>query len=357
MYPISMTYKLIYFLRDYFKITLIVLQERETKNLLLENYKNLGINVHFFDPYKNKKEKIKLIYWLILERFKGHHFVLGKAGPNWPTYLLFKIFNSSKKIYFPYDVFLFLWKKQNTRPWAGRMFEKSNLKNADFILNKGPETQFNLIRKEEVKKIKGKIIPLVSCFDNWIVPFAKKKTKELSLVYIGICPDKEPSIRMPFSELFEKISDSKVNLHVYPIKTVEKHGFRKVIRKNVIYHEPLSNKTLNKEISKYHYGICFGFSNREIVGDRFLKTTIGNKIFSYLEAGIPIIVNDEVEFIVNLVKKYNCGVVITENDLPNLKKIIKKQKYSKLLEGVKRVREDLLMSKDIKNMIQILGIK
>jgi hypothetical protein len=357
MYPISMTYKLLYFLRNYFDITLIVLQSKKNSNRLLEDYKKLGIKIYFFDPYGCKKEKIKLIFRLIIERLKGYPFVLGKAGPNWPTYLLFKIFHSSKKIYFPYDIFLFLWKDQSIRPWTGRMFEKSNLKNADFILHKGPENQFDFVRRDEVKRIKGKLIQFISCFDDWIVPINKNKTKEPSLVYIGICPDKEISNKYSFSDLFKKISDSGVNLHVYSMKNVENQGFIRINRKNIFYHDPIPNKILNKEISKYHYGVCLGFFNRNLVDDRFLKTTLGNKVISYLEAGIPIIVNDETEFSAELVRKYNCGIVISENDLPNLNKIIKKQKYSELLRGVKMARENMLMSKDMKKMIQILNIK
>lgn len=357
MYPTSMTYKLLYYFKDYFDITLILLQAKEKNNLLLENYEKLGIKLYFFDPYKNTKEKVSLLMRLLIERLKGYKFVVGKTGPNWHPFLLFKIFNSSKKIYFSYDLFLFLWKNQNTRPWMGRMFEKNSLKNADFIIHKGPKDQFDLVTKDEVKKIKGRPIQFISCFDDWIVPINKKKTKELSIVYIGICPDKETIFRIPFPEYFKIISNQGINLDIYSIKTAKQHEFTEIKKKNITYHNSMSNKLLNKEISKYHYGSAVAFFDKNIVDDRFLKTTLGNKFMSYLEAGIPIIINDEMEFFSDLIRKYNCGVVISEKDLPNLKKILKKQNYSKLVKGVKRAREDLLMSKDIKKMVQILNIK
>ena len=352
MYPTSLAYKLLYILKDYFEITLIVLQDKKTSNLLLENYKELGIKIYFFDPNNRKKEIFKLIFRLIIERFKGYKFVLGKSGPNWPTYLIFKIFNSSKKIFFPYDIFLFLWKNQNIRPKVGVMFEKSNLKRADFIIHKGPEDQLNLIKKEEVRKIEGKPIQFIPCFDKWVIPITKNKTKELSLVYIGGCPDKEIIFRIPFANLFKKISDQGINLHIYPIKTVKKQGFDKISRKNIFYHDSLSNKMLNTEISKYHYGLASGaFFDKKIVDDRMLKTTIGNKFFSYLEAGIPIITDDDAKFPVYLIKKYNCGVIVSEKDMPNLRKIIEKQNYSKLLKGVEKAREELRLSKYAKKLL------
>jgi hypothetical protein len=112
---------------------------------------------------------------------------------------------------------------------------------------------------------------------------------------------------------------------------------------------------LNKEISKYHYGIATAFFDKNVVDKRFLKTTLGNKFMSYLEAGIPIIINDEMVFHSDLIRKYNCGVVISEEDLPNLKKILKKQNYPALIEGVKKARQDLLMSKNVKKIIEVLN--
>ncbi len=355
MYPTSLAYKLLYILKDYFDITLIVLQEKIISSLT-DDYNSLGIKICYFDVNKKKKDLFKFIFRLLLERMKGCDFVLGKSGPNWFIYLIFKIFNSSKKIFFPYDIFLFLWKNQNIRPKLGVMFEKSNLKKADFIINRSTEDQLNLIRKEEVKKIKGKIISFTPCFDGWITPITKNKTKELSLVYVGVCPDEEVILRVSWADFFKKISDQGINVHIYALKTVEKHRFNKISRKNIFYHEPLPNKMLNTEISKYHYGIILSFWDRKIIDDRMLKTAFGNKFLCCLEAGIPIITDDETLH-ADLVKKYNCGVVISEKDLPNLKRILKKQNYSELLKGVKKAREEFKMSKYAKKLIKELNTK
>jgi len=354
MYPTSLAYKLLYALKEDFDITLIILQEK-TNSHLTEDYNSLGIKIHYFDVNKKKKELIKFFLKLIAERMKGYDYVLGKSGPSWFSYLIFKIFNSSKKIYFPYDIFLFLWKNQNImRPKLGIMFEKSNLKNADFIINRCEEDETKLLRKDEVKKVNGKVIQFIPCFDDWIVPINKKKTKELSLVYLGVCPDKEIIFRIPWLDLFNRTSDLGIDQHIYPLKSVEKQEFSKIDKKNVFYHEPLPNKELNREISKYHYGTMISFYDKNIIDERFLKIAFGNKLLCYLEAGLPTIVDDETigaEF----VRKYNCGVVISEKDIPNLKKILKKQNYPELLKGVERAREKFRMSKNSKKIMEELN--
>jgi len=355
MYPTSLTYKLLYSLKDYFEITYIILQNKEFN--LLEDYKKWGIKIYFFDFKKQKlKNGLKLIWRLFLERIRGYDFVLGRAGPNWPTYLIFKLFESSKKIYLPYDIFLYLWKDQSVRPKIGIFFEKSNLKNADFIIHKGPKDQLKLLKKNGITHLKSKPIQFIPCFEEWIVPLNKKKTDQLSVAYIGIAPKDDPLFRVSWADEFKQISKQNIDLHLFILKAAKIQEFEKLSERNIFYHNPLSNKRLNEEISKYHYGLAATFFNKDIVDERMLKTSIGNKFLSYLEAGIPIIINDELEFCADLVRKYNCGVVISEKDLSNLREVLEKQDYQKLLLGVKRAREDLRLSKYNKIFLKELGL-
>jgi hypothetical protein len=354
MYPHSLAYKLLYILKDYFEVTLIILQDKMTSNHLLEDYKSLGIKIYYFDVNKKKKDLFKFIFRLLIERMKGYDFVLGKSGPNWFTYLIFKIFNSSKKVFFPLDIFLFLWKNQDIRPKLGVMFEKSNLKNADFIINKNIIDQIKLIRKDEIDRIDGKIIHFIPCLDDWIVPINKNKPKKLSLVYVGVCPDDALLLRITWTDYFKKISSQGIDQHIYALKAVKIQEFSKVDKPNIFYHEPLPNKILNKEISKYHYGIVLSFLDKKAIDERFLKVAFGNKVLCYLEAGIPIITDDET-VTADFVRKYNCGVVISEKDLSNLKEILKKQNYPELLKGVNKAREEFRVSKRSKKLIEELN--
>lgn len=351
--PTTLMYKLIFFLKDFFEIKYLILQ-KEDYNLL--DYKNLGVKIDYFDVNKSKKEKIKFFLRLIIERFKGYKFILGNNESNWLTYFLFNIFDSSKKIYYIQDLFLFLLKNQRLRPRIGRVFEKSNLKKADFIIHRGPENQFELVRKDEIKRIKGKKIQFFSCFDRWIIPLNNKdKTKDISLVFVGVCPDYQPALRIPLNNMFEEIAKLGLNVHVYPLYAGGGNKFKKKENKNIIYHDQIPSSLLSKEISKYHYGIASAFYDKNFTDERFIQTGIGNKFLSYLEAGIPIIINEEQKYGAELIKKYNCGVVFKEKEINHLKEILKKQEYTKLLKGVERARKDLLASKNVKKIAQELN--
>jgi len=357
MYPTSLIYKLVYFLKDYFDITLVSLSKGE--RYFEETYKKLGINVYSFNfggqkYWKDKKifsglkEGLKFAPRFIKIIIRKYDYVLAKTGPEWIGYLLFKIFRKAKKIYFPYDIGLFCSCAKN-RQKLDKVFERYNFEHADFIIHRGPEDELDLIRKSEIKKIKGKPVHFPPyCFDNWIMPIKKEKDKlnGLCLVYIGTsCTD--PLLEIQWPDIFKLIAKQGIDVHVYPTRTSKEN----IPKKNIHIHKPLPNLELNKIMGRYHYGLVATFFNKKVVDKRLSKTTVGNKIFSYLEAGIPIIVDNETEFPLKLVRKYKCGIVVSKNDLSNLKEILEKQNYSRLLKGVKKAREELRISKHIKRLL------
>lgn len=356
--PTSGTYKLTHFLKDYFDITFISLSK--SKRYDENSYKNLGVDVYSFNfqgqNYWNWKKlfsfsRLNEIFKFLLQikkiKRKNLDFVLARTEPNYVGLFLFKIFKSSKKIYFPYDISLFRYGGKN-RGKLDVFSEKYCFENADFIIHKGPENELDLIKESEIKKIKGKPIHFLPyCLDKWIIPIKKEKDKlrGLHLVYIGGGVGYSKGLRRQSKEIFQLIANQGIKLHVY---SLEDEKFRS--NPNIIFHGPEENFKLNKAMSKYHYGIIFSFHNKKIVREIFTETAMANKVFSYLEAGIPFIVNEEHEYMSNFIRKYKCGVVVSEKDLDNLKEILKKQNYLKLLENTKKTREKLRLSKQIKKV-------
>ncbi|MFH1326501.1 MAG: hypothetical protein ABIH59_00040 [archaeon] len=357
--PTSMTYKMLYFLRNYFDIRLISLSTKFNK----KDYEELGIPGEVFDfqgrRYLRDKKFIKgtlevlnFLSRMMKLRLSKHDFVLARTEPNLIGYFLFKFFKNSKKIYLPYDISLFRFGQDTTkRSKIDIVSEKYCFQKADYIIHKGPKEEISWIRKSEINNIKGKIINFLPyCFDGWMQPIKKEKDKlkGINLVYIGGVDRDDPRYRIQIKDIFKKIAETGINLHCYSLDPVDKE-----LHKRIFIHNPLDNKELNKKMGKYHYGINIFFNNNK-VDPRWPKTALSNKILSYLEAGIPIIITKEITFMTEIVEKYGCGVVIEEKDLKNLKNILKKQNYPRILKGVEKARKDLLMSKKIKNLIKDL---
>ena len=101
--PTSMTYKMLYFLRNYLDITLISLSRKD--KYPEEIYKKLGIKVYSFNfggqgYWKNKniflclKEILKFVFNFAKIKREKYDFVLAKTEPNYIGYILFKIFKN-----------------------------------------------------------------------------------------------------------------------------------------------------------------------------------------------------------------------------------------------------------------------
>ena len=106
-------------------------------------------------------------------------------------------------------------------------------------------------------------------------------------------------------------------------------------------------------MSKYNYSIFPHFFWDALKADSnpaIVKTLLATKITNYIEAGLPIIVSEQCEYIADIVKKHGMGFVIKFNDLKNLRDIIKKHDYKKLQRNVKKFQERFILSKTIREI-------
>jgi len=191
------------------------------------------------------------------------------------------------------------------------------------------------------------------CSKEFIVPINKnklsKKDGEIHLVYIGSGGAISPE---SFYELnyFKEIINQKMHFHVYIksnvlqdkyIINLYKNSWKNLLNSKYFHlHNPLDPKKIIEEISRYDYG----FGN-PAPKTKEGKVIMGNKIASYLEAGIPCISGIDDVFINKLMKKYNINLYIRENEIKNLKKKLRKLNYKELEKKVIKAREDFLMEK------------
>ena len=63
---------------------------------------------------------------------------------------------------------------------------------------------------------------------------------------------------------------------------------------------------------------------------------MGTKNYTYLEAGLPILVNDEYSYCKELVEKNSIGIAVKSKDLRNIDHILKKVDINSLKKNVKK---------------------
>lgn len=174
------------------------------------------------------------------------------------------------------------------------------LKNADGLCNR--YTCMEYLEEKGYEICKNRIYFMDCCSDDtsYISP-KKSESDDLNLVYAGTVFSDETYEGMRcsrFLELGELCKKKQVHLHLYPIpyNQARLSAYIAAEKENPYLHIhcPVSSYKLPQEISKYDYGITSATSDFLLYGD-IVHTVAAcsycavNKLFDYLEAGIPII--------------------------------------------------------------------
>ncbi|MBN1827856.1 MAG: glycosyltransferase [Deltaproteobacteria bacterium] len=90
-----------------------------------------------------------------------------------------------------------------------------------------------------------------------------------------------------FIDLFTTLADHGVHIHIYPTAFSQQLGGLFAGYGTIHYYEPLSPKEIMRAMTQYDFGIIP--FNLEKGNKRFLDSTIANKLFEYLAAGLPVL--------------------------------------------------------------------
>jgi hypothetical protein len=288
--------------------------------------------------------------------------VIGTSYTNWSISWAIKLFKDSPFIYFPYDIIALRFPKLETALEKKYKFElkseKYNFEKADGILTKGPLSALDLLNKTYLGNVTlppKKIEFLPYCSDEFIVPINKeklsKKDGELHIAAAGGITFHKDSAEF-FTTLFQKIISQKIHIHMYiksnNLTKKEEENFNnnfKTLMESKYFHieKPLPPKVLTKELSKYDFGFWPDYFRLD--KDRIeYKYALGNRMSTFLEAGLPFFYNPDLGFVHELLKKYGLNTnQIDMNDLnnnDNLNEKINSLDRVKLERKVLRARSD-----------------
>lgn len=279
--------------------------------------------------------------------------VIVRTTPNWLYFLAKKFFRDVPVIYFPFDIRSFAFRNRKEAHSLGIPnfeidAEAWAFNNADGIIHKGTNDELYHLDPKVLGKIK------IKCPEILVLPYAlneimaplkgrrKFSEKDINIVYVGHVPADERWLKN-----IVKITEQGIYVHFYTktnALTVSednkriREGCSSVMKnKFVKFHEPVSQADLPKEISKYDYGF-YGFNEPD---SRHYNFTTGNKIASYLEAGLPIIAAPQYLAVADMIKKHGIGFLIGLNELDKLRKIIIKNKPNKFKKNIAKARKSL----------------
>lgn len=270
----------------------------------------------------------------LLNKIKSTNpYLVQVRGPSIETAVLLYLLKEYPRIFNLQDIWSYYSKGISFKKGSGRMqfinsiSEKLSIKFSDGILNRSGENSLSY------KKLNVPILDFLPfCLNEWNIPLKKKniKKKNISLVYAGTVWDKWKG-HASFPLMIEKIVAQGFDFHLYPSNELPKEldNKLKVIsrsNKNFHLHKRADPDKINEEISKYDYALHLDFYDSSI-NPLWYKTGMSAKIFGYMEAGLPIIINKQFRNMHNIIESNSIGFGINYEDLDNLMAKIKYYKY------------------------------
>ena len=97
---------------------------------------------------------------------------------------------------------------------------------------------------------------------------------------------------------------------------------------------------LPKTMNNFHYGLIYDNYFLSSYDPVAYKYNMSTKVFSYLEAGLPVLVYEEMEYVARFVTEHGIGVVYCLNRMDQLESLLARVDYEVLTENVRAYRDN-----------------
>ena len=154
-----------------------------------------------------------------------------------------------------------------------------------------------------------------------------------------------------FTKVVPHFTRGNLQLYVYNSPyvhgLVENGGLKEVIRRlgltNIHACTPKKLDEFVREISDYDFGVTLlRPKDMNAVEYNYFMAT---KFLTYLQAGLPVVIDADNHFMAGLVERYNIGVVLRDHDLEHLPEILNSVDLPALKRNVVKFREEFSIEK------------
>ncbi|MGB0681450.1 MAG: hypothetical protein ACPGOV_02015 [Magnetovibrionaceae bacterium] len=245
--------------------------------------------------------------------------------------------------------------------------EKVILENSDAVISRfPPDVASEWLAENGVPDLEHLEFQAYPCREYFDHEPDKPSAKDgrIRLVYAGalIPPKGHPKTLFPewgMVQAFEWILDQGMMIDVYSPPQFENEKIHELL---IDFHRlidrfPDSFRLLNglppgqlsQVLKPYDYGILlFNWEpGTDALRDLQKRGVMATKLFTYLEAGLPVLVNAEYTGMAGFAEGNGVGLGIASETLPNLKSHLEEQDYQALVDGVLSYRDRHSMEKEI----------
>jgi hypothetical protein len=113
---------------------------------------------------------------------------------------------------------------------------------------------------------------------------------------------------------------------------------------------------ITNTLSRYDAGIFFDNILKSSYNPSHFKFNVASKFFTYLEAGLPVVVYDEAEFMADWVKRYNLGATYQAKKLESIVPAIKRVAANDYSENISKFCKTHSMDANQKVLMEAHGL-
>lgn len=245
-------------------------------------------------------------------------------------------------------------------------YMKEGLKVEEKVINSVNGIICHSLELQSAKNHFGKIETPVLYFPNYtdndafITPKLEKENNEIHIVYAGSVYSAFRNTdyfgSSQFHWLIKLLNEQKIHLHIYPTPVSNKEDHVDYIKMDremdyFHFHESVSQEKLGIELSKYDFGILpfFNSKTKRIIDKRKYSTTL--KLFNFIEAGLPVIISEDVLFQGFLARRFGSAIKVSESDLGNLRELLKRFDLDTMHKNIEHKREALSLKANIDRLV------
>ena len=196
-----------------------------------------------------------------------------------------------------------------------------------------------------------------------VAPKKQSPSKEIHLAFIGSLNSsnlpKEFFGDVQVLQLIKRLVQQKLHFDIFLLpyipknKTLWDYTFFEKGTPYFNIKDGLPPDKIPHELTHYDYGVMFYPFDRDLqVLPDHLKGIFPSKFSTFLEACLPIIVSEELSFVAKIVKKYNLGIVISQEDIATLPDILATANRTEFIKNIRQYRNNNMMELHIKRMTQ-----
>lgn len=114
------------------------------------------------------------------------------------------------------------------------------------------------------------------------------------------------------------------------------------------FRDGLEQPALSPVLAGYDFGVmCYRLPADFRINRRHFQAMLPTKFFTFLEAGLPVIVSEELAYVAGIVRQHGLGLTVSQDDLPRLAALLAEVDTAAVRRNIAAYRERVWMERKI----------